>query len=139
MENKTYNYNLFLDDVREPYDAFLYTKDTDFSKLKWTVVRNYEEFVKVISENYENGSFPAIIAFDHDLADEHYEHLAGTIPYNEMEEKTGMHCATWLVDFCIDNKMKLPIFKVHSMNPAGRANIKGLLENYKKHEDSHNG
>ena len=136
MENKAYN--LFLDDIREPYDAFLYTKDTDFSKLKWVVVRNYEEFVQLISENYENGSFPGLIAFDHDLADEHYEHLPGTIPYSEMEEKTGMHCATWLVDFCIDNNVKLPAFKVHSMNPAGRANIKGLLENYKKHEDSNN-
>ena len=131
-------YNLFLDDIREPYDAFNYTKDTDFSKLDWVVARNYDEFVSTIECNFDKGMFPSLIAFDHDLSDEHYEHTSGSIPYEEMTEKTGMHCAKWLVDFCIDHEVKLPLFKVHSMNPAGRANIKGLLENYKKHEDNQN-
>lgn len=136
MENKTYN--LFLDDFREPYDAFIYTKDRDFSVLEWVIAKDYYEFVEIIQENFKKGSFPEIIAFDHDLSDEHYHHLSGVIPYDQMKEKTGMHCAKWLIDFCIDNEVKLPKFKVHSMNPAGAANIKGLLENYKRHEDSQN-
>jgi hypothetical protein len=131
METNTYN--LFLDDIREPYDAFLYTKDTDFSKLKWTVVRNYEEFVEVISSNYKKyDSFPNLIAFDHDLADEHYEHSSGAVAYSDMEEKTGMHCAKWLIDFCLDFDLPLPNYKVHSMNPAGKQNILGLLNNFKE-------
>lgn len=130
-------YNLFLDDFRHPYDAFQYTFDPAFSKLKWVTVRSYDEFVRYIQRNYEkDGSFPELIAFDHDLADDHYNHLSGEIPYDQMEEKTGMHCARWLIDFCIDNDLKLPDYKVHSQNPAGRANIKGLLDNYKKHEQA---
>ena len=129
------NYNLFLDDFREPKDAFVYTKDTDFLKLDWVVVRNYEEFVSEIENQYKAGCFPRVIAFDHDLADDHYIPLFIT-PYEEMTEKTGMHCAKWLIDFCIDNYLKLPSYKVHSQNPAGKANIEGLLTNFKKHQDT---
>jgi hypothetical protein len=128
-------YNLFLDDFRHPYDAFKYTFDPVFSKLKWEIVRSHEEFVKFIEENYKEGRFPGLIAFDHDLDDAHYEHLAGEIPYEEMTEKTGMHSAKWLIDFCIDNNLQLPEYRVHSMNPAGKANIRGLLENFKKFQE----
>jgi hypothetical protein len=131
------NYNLFLDDFRHPYDAFQLTFDPVFSKLKWVIVRSHEEFVRYIEKQFKkDGSFPELIAFDHDLADDHYEHLSGEIPYDQMAEKTGMHSARWLVDFCIDNNLKLPEYRVHSQNPAGRANIKGLLDNYKKHEQT---
>lgn len=131
------NYNLFLDDIRHPYDAFVYTKDPVFSKLTWIVARSYEEFTKIIASNFKkDGSFPRLIAFDHDLSDEHYEHLTGTIPYDEMEEKTGMHCAKWLIDFCMDNNLPLPEYRVHSMNPAGGANIKSILANYQKHVEN---
>jgi hypothetical protein len=47
-------------------------------------------------------------------------------------EKTGMDCAKWLVDYCIDNKKELPDYVVHSMNPAGRENIKSLLDQFKE-------
>ena len=137
-------YNLFLDDVRMPTDAFKYTHDTDFNKLDWTIVRNYDEFIEYIMRMHEAGYWPNIIAFDHDLADEHYDPAMyhGVTAYNEkaktFKEKTGMDCAQWLVDFCIDNKLTLPDFKVHSMNPAGRDNINGLLINFKKHQNETN-
>jgi hypothetical protein len=47
-------------------------------------------------------------------------------------EKTGMDCAKWLVDYCMDNKKELPDFVVHSMNPAGAENIKQLLTQFKE-------
>ena len=47
-------------------------------------------------------------------------------------EKTGMDCAKWLVDYCMDNKKELPDFVVHSMNPAGGENIKSLLDQFKE-------
>jgi hypothetical protein len=130
------NYNLFLDDFRNPQDAFAYTKDTDFLKLPWIVVKSYDEFVAKILELYNEGHFPRMIAFDHDLADDHYNHLSGEIPYEEMKEKTGMHCARWLVDFCMDRNLSLPDFKVHSQNPAGKANIMGFLTNFQKHQEN---
>lgn len=130
-------YNLFLDDVRSPGDAFNYTKDTDYLKLEWRVVRTHDEFVSEIAESYVNrGELPRLISFDHDLADDHYEHLDAGIPYDEFEEKTGYHCAKWLVDFCIDHDVALPRFKVHSMNPTGKDNILKRLINFQKFQQS---
>lgn len=44
-----------------------------------------------------------------------------------------MDCAKWLVDYCIDNGQPLPIFYVHSVNPVGADNIRGLLNGFAKH------
>ena len=134
------NYNLFLDDFREPVDAFNYTKDTDFNLLKWTIVRNYREFVYYIKQMHEAGHFPRMIAFDHDLAEGHYHKnmQQGKLNYDtkdfeDDDNKTGYHCAKWLVEFCIENKLKFPDYKVHSMNPVGKENIKSYIESAKRH------
>ena len=137
------SYNLFLDDLRHPYDAYCYTKNSDFLDLKWTIVRNYNEFRKIIEHNFRLGIFPDLIAFDHDLADEHYQSIQNNTNYTLQEyyllvdrEMTGYDCAKWLVNFCIDNDIKLPRFIVHSMNPDGNKNIRTLLENFKTHQNS---
>ena len=136
-------YKLFLDDIRNPLDAYSYTKFKLFLDNDWKIVRNYKEFVNYIEVAWEKYSFfPEIIAFDHDLDRSHYmpQELWET-DYNKwaeeqgFEEKTGMNCAKWLVDFCMDNKLILPHFVCHSMNPAGRDNINILLENFRKHQN----
>ena len=50
-------------------------------------------------------------------------------------EKTGMDCAKWLVDFCMDTKQDLPDYIIHSMNPAGGKNIFMYLDNYRKFQE----
>ena len=147
-------YNLFLDDFRLPADAFPYTKDTDYLQLKWITVKNYIQFKYTIAKYFiEDGSFPALISFDHDLADEHYYPLDTSKMHQEhkgetetdfrmldyfydtaFEERTGYCAAKWLVNFCMEHRLPLPAFKVHSQNPAGAENIRALLNNYKKHE-----
>jgi len=125
-------YKLFLDDIRNPIDAYSYTGFELFLDNDWKIVRNYDAFTEFINDAYhENNAFPDMIAFDHDLADEHYGAPTTTI----FLEKTGMDCAKWLVDFCIDNELTLPHFVCHSMNPAGRNNINSLLENFRKHQN----
>lgn len=130
-------YNLFLDDFRNPIDAYHYTGDPIYTTLTWNVVRNYDQFISTINNIYrKHFILPHIISFDHDLADSHYKIYQNSekIEYNSMEEKTGYHCAKWLVDFCIDNSLLLPYYFCHSMNPVGRENILSLLFNYSKHE-----
>ena len=125
------SYNLFLDDYRMPKDAFEYMKQPVFIEEKWIVVRNYYAFITLI----ENKGVPEIISFDHDLADSHYEnqeHLDADA-YDIMSEKTGYHCAKWLIDYCIDNKKELPKrIIIHSMNPYGSKNIESLFKSYLK-------
>lgn len=42
---------LFLDDVREPKQAYTYTKLDLFKDKSWVVVRNFEEFKDYIENN----------------------------------------------------------------------------------------
>jgi len=113
-------YNLFLDDSRQPSDAFYYTINPIYNKLYWQVVINYEQFTEKIEHYYEMlGILPSIISFDHDLGLDDCE-----------IEKTGYDCAKWLVEFCMDNNLELPEYYAHSMNTVGRRNIIGYLDNY---------
>ena len=130
-------YYLFLDDIRYPKDV----KWVELPLVEWVIVRNYNEFIKTIKKD----GLPEFISFDHDLGIEsmsaynefchNYDNgiLDNTYPnYITMNEKTGFHCAKWLVEYCMDNKLKLPEYTIHSINIVGKSNIIGLLENFKK-------
>lgn len=127
-------YHLFLDDEREPSNV----KWIELPLVNWTIVRNYNDFVKTITEQ----GLPATVTFDHDLAEEHYqEHTVandhkmlshGTIRYNKFKEKTGYEAARWLAEYCVNKKLPLPNYYVHSWNNIGRENIKSILESARK-------
>mgnify|MGYP001336591083 FL=1 len=120
-------YRLYLDDFRDPRDSFFY-KGIPIYNEDWITVRNYQEFIKAIEEL----GMPEAVSFDHDLADVHYEKTS--FDYNDENlEKTGYHCAKWLIYYCMDNNKELPaIILVHSMNPAGSQNIWSLFNSYWK-------
>lgn len=125
------SYNLFLDDYRIPRDCFEYMHSPIYISVDWIVVRNYYAFITLI----ENKGIPEIISFDHDLADVHYKKQEFNYD-DETQEKTGFHCAKWLINYCIDNKKELPAeVLIHSMNPAGSANIKSLFDTYYKYHE----
>lgn len=136
---------LFIDDYRMPIDCttYMYARgvDCEIYRQQWHVVRSHGQFVKFIEDN----GMPDVISFDHDLAD--VEELREDLPFEEWfdlsgnREYTGMDCAKWLVERCMDTGERLPAYLVHSVNPAGRANIEGLLsgfERYIKHETPEN-
>lgn len=113
---------IYLDDVRTPVDN------------TWTAVRNYEEFISMITsiglENIE------IISLDHDLGDSAMkEWLHGVvrnyqINYDNITEKTGMDCAKWLVRQWMDGAPVVDVV-VHSANAIGSANMMGYINNYR--------
>ena len=131
-------YNLFLDDFRNVEDAHMYFPIPEYATKEWVVVRNYDEFVKHIEEN----GLPEMVSFDHDLADVHYDvqdHLDQD--YYDLcsvqDEKTGYHCAQWMINYCIDHDEKLPSnILIHSMNGVGARNIQSLFTTYRKVYDS---
>ena len=118
---------LFLDDVRSAEMVFMNTIDPIYeNNNEWEIVRSFNEFVSYIEEN----GLPEFISFDHDLDFEHYKlENQQDIDYEKIEIKTGFHAAQWLINYCADNKLKLPNFKVHSMNLAGKRNIERILGN----------
>jgi hypothetical protein len=49
------------------------------------------------------------------------------------KEKTGYHCAKWLLEYCMDNSLDIPkVVFIHSMNPIGGENIKSLFSSFNK-------
>jgi hypothetical protein len=131
--------HVYLDDVRTPNES------------GWTVVRNYDEFVDVVSklglENIE------AISLDHDLGDtamsEYFNNVSPNyiLDYNNIKEKTGLDCAKWLIDHYLDNYVTeesrsekrdsgivFPKVFTHSANPIGSANIMGYINNFLMNE-----
>jgi NAD+-processing family protein with receiver domain len=113
---------VFLDDYRQPCDCTSYMyqrigKENPIYLEEWKVVKDYDEFVKVVKENADNITH---ISFDHDLADEHYHRGE---PERGYEEKTGYDCAVWLKNYYKEIDTDLPVMYVHSMNPVGCKNI----------------
>jgi hypothetical protein len=132
---------IFLDDYRQPHDCLKYmhmrigSDNLIYQAGDWLIVKNYPQFVNAI----EKYGLPELISFDHDLADGHYHAnmQEGVLNYmgdsfNDDYNKTGYHCAQWLVTYCMDKGALLPDFIVHSMNPVGTENILSLLRNFRK-------
>ena len=74
------------------------------------IARNYDEAVNLIEKN----GIPIFISFDHDLG----------------KSKTGYDFCKYLIDYCIDNNVKMCEYYVHSQNPVGRENIIKYIENF---------
>jgi hypothetical protein len=133
-------YNLFLDDVRSPghcllyHTAFMPQNRAMYTLEDWTIVRDYEEFVKIVTEKMEAGEFPAKVSFDHDLADIHYDPTTWTENF-KYKEKTGYDAAQWLVSLCIDNGFSLPECYVHSQNGVGSKRICEAIADYARYQE----
>lgn len=130
---------LWLDDIRDPKGYLMdgNTWESGYSPIQspfqtiW--VKSYDEFIDWIKKN----GLPNAICFDHDLGLEVAikARNKGISKRKSRElkngEKTGYDCAKWLVDYCLDDDLQLPLYNIQSANPVGKENIKGLLENYK--------
>ena len=126
------SYKLFLDDIRTP-DQVKWVK---LPNGPYVVARSHAEFVAIITSR----GIPEFVAFDHDLADEHYamgelhnnSNNKDIFNHNYGNEKTGFDCAKWLVDYCISNELEFPQYAVHSMNPVGAERIHAYISQAKK-------
>ena len=124
-------YNLFLDDFRTPQVAFGVTPDPRYNIFAWDIATNYEEFVKII----EAKGIPALVAFDHDLADTHYDECQkpmNELEYEQLKEKTGFHAARYLVNRCINLGVDIPDYLIHTQNYYGGKAIRSVMETGKK-------
>lgn len=112
---------VYLDDVRTPLKSD-----------EWEIVRNYDDFKKLIDEKFDEIEE---ISFDHDLATEHYHsfmNLEDPTYYNSLyhrfKVKTGLHCAQALINKSSGDSF--PKINVHSMNPIGSRNIVEIITSH---------
>lgn len=97
------SYSLFIDDERFPPN----------DGREWIICRTMEEVQATIIAH----GFPMYISFDHDLGE---------------GQPTGHDIAKWIVNQDLDDSI-IPAgftYYVHSQNPIGAANIRGLLDSY---------
>lgn len=84
----------------------------------WTGASSYEEAILLI----ELHGWPSHVSFDHDLGE---------------GKKTGYDFAKWLVEKDMDNMSFLEYsYNIHSANPVGAANIKGLLDGWFREKEN---
>lgn len=97
-------YKMFLDDIRNPREP------------GYVVVRSFYEAANYVKQH----GYPSFVAFDHDLG--------------ESDKRTGYDFAKWLMDHDMRYGLmpKDFAYSVHSANPVGAANIRGLIDNYLK-------
>lgn len=121
---------LFLDDERDPYKVSW----VEMPLGPWEVVRSFDTFVGWI----EKYGVPSFVSFDHDLGLESMR-IAQSNPallkgnkYDGLKEKTGRHCAVWLVEHCLENGIPIPEYQIHSINPIGAENIRSVMESGKR-------
>lgn len=127
---------LWLDDIRNPNDGdwLIFSPIVQPFKVKW--VKNYKSFCNHI----KNHGLPDGICFDHDLG------IPKQLEWREKgkskresrrlareDTKSGMDCAKFLVDYCLDHDLDLPPYNIQSANPTGKENIDGLLKAFIKY------
>lgn len=107
----TINYRMFIDDIRCPKTG-AFTIWPLLPDEHWYVVRSTKDAISCVLAFGP----PQEISFDHDLGG----------------EDTSIEFIKWLIDYIMDHpNLQFPKkFNVHSANPVGSANIKGLMDNF---------
>ena len=113
----------WVDDERDPFskewNQVATNKEYIHGKPMIIWAKSYHEFVRYMDIATNNGGsvwFPSLVCFDHDLG----------------SEETGLDCAKYLVNACMEHNIDLPHYSCHSSNPAGRENILSYLNSYIK-------
>lgn len=134
-ENQVINI-LWLDDQREPYNYFSknsnsgawlrnhdYYANNVFNRYNpnFIWVKNLKEFEDYIINN----GLPNMVSFDHDIKPKNFQG----------EHENGADVANWLVNYCKQNKLKLPWCFAHSANKNGIERINQIINNYKINEN----
>lgn len=115
------SYKMFIDDIRNPPDR------------TWVVVRSVDAAIEYIQSH----GFPRFISFDHDLGLKLQIQPSGVgillaDGAEDTEAPSGFNFAKWLVEQDLEIHWMSAGFdyQVHSANPVGAANIRGLLDQY---------
>ena len=117
LSSAQHPYRLFVDDEHDP--AFLEFLIRQGSRDitpdgPWVIARTQQEAEQIITLR----GLPEMISFDHD--------------YGPPEAGNGHDLAEWLVEQALDGSLDLRALKyqVHSRNPVGQVNIRGVLDSY---------
>lgn len=126
------SYVLILDDLR-PISALKFIEK--YELMEKVLVKSYEEFINILNQK----GLPEMVSIDHDLHPLHYKigarnNFMSLLGYEKCNIPTGLNAAKYLIKYCQEKKLKLPVCYSHSQNPAGRQAILELIKKYKEKE-----
>lgn len=99
----------------------VYLDDIRRAPVGWTRVKTAAQCI----ERLRSGKVEEL-SLDHDLAPEHYEAMTGYVPAGPSEVPTGLAVVDWMVE----HKVWPSVIILHTMNPAGRANMQRTIERH---------
>jgi len=103
---------LFLDDLREPRDAYPDPRSVLGEGSRWVVARSTQEAKGLVLAL----GMPSIMSLDHDLGG----------------DDRSMDFLGWLAREYWDGKSSIPGYLVHSANPVGAKNICSFMDSWRK-------
>lgn len=103
---------LFLDDLREPRDAYTDPRSALGEKDRWVVAKSTDEAKGLVLAL----GMPSVMSLDHDLGG----------------EDTSMRFLSWLARDYWDTVSQIPTYLVHSANPVGAKNICSFMDSWRK-------
>lgn len=125
MMTQKKNILLWLDDRRDPFKRDWQVWLCKYGPLAppyeiiWVIT--YMEFVDWIKAN----GLPAGICFDNDLGD-----FSGP----DGSELRGIDCCKWLVEYCLDSNVEMPLHAIQSSNTNAREFIDGTFKSFKNRQ-----
>lgn len=105
-------WQLFLDDIREPYYVYRDSEMPELHPDRWTVARSTEEAKALILAK----GMPELMSLDHDLGG----------------ADTTMVFLNWLVREHWNGTTAIPKSRVHSANTVGATNIRAFMDSWRK-------
>ena len=85
--------------------------------------KDYAQFIDRIGYVNEHSALEnTIISFDHDLGCD----ASGNIL------ESGADCLKYLINFCLDNNLRLPECLIHTSNPVGKLNMESIIKSSNK-------
>lgn len=128
------SYVLILDDIRSLNDIKFIE---EYELMEKVLVKSYDEFFNTLNKR----GLPKMVSMDHDLHPLHYQigernNFMSLSGYSQCSIKSGLDCAKYLIKYCKENKLKLPVCYSHSQNLIGRQAILKLIKKYKEKEQN---
>jgi hypothetical protein len=138
---------LWLDDCRDPNDIPDVESNKTWIELYSPIERPFEVIWAKSYTEFVNHivimGLPDAVCFDHDLGkDVALANIKSGMSKRESKKirrestKSGKDCANWLVNYCLDRNLNIPLYSIQSFNPVGKENIDSLLKSYKKHYEN---
>lgn len=120
-------YRILLDSQQSLEELYLKTQNPIYQEGEWIQCKNILDFTKVIVENQiESKIMPELISYEFGFG---FDIVDKTV---NPRAETGVDAIQWLIKFCIERRVQLPDWFIHTEDPTQKYNMSTILRNSKE-------